>query len=61
MSPREKRENNEIIIINGEVYVKEIFGREAMKTVNALNQAGKTINLMQTTLMRKNEGKRFYI
>lgn len=63
MSPNKskERENLEIIKIGGEVYIRAIFGREAMKTVRDLDPTGKNVSLMQTTLMRKNEGKRFYI
>jgi len=63
MSPNKskERETLEIIKIGGEVYIRDIFGRDALKTVRALDPTGKNVSLMQTTLMRKNEGKRFYI
>jgi hypothetical protein len=62
MSPNKskERENLEIIKIGGEVYIRDIFGRDALKTVRDLDPTGKNVSLMQTTLMRKNEGKRFY-
>ncbi len=61
MSPALKRENFEIIKIGGDVYTRELFGKDALKIVKELDPTGKNIYLMQTTLMRKTEGKRFYI
>jgi|GEM_PF-2223014 len=55
------RNNLEVIRVNGSTYVRELFGRDAMKAVKELDSTGKFINVMQTTLMRKTEGKRFYI
>jgi hypothetical protein len=63
MTPAHKNKNyksKEVVKVNGAVYIREPFGREALKTINELEPAGKTINVMQTVLMRKNEGKRFY-
>ena len=54
-------ENMEVIRVGGTVYIKEPFGAQALKTVREMDPAGKSINVMQTTLMRKNEGRRFYI
>ena len=53
-------ENMEVIRVGGTVYIKEPFGAQALKTVRDMDPAGKSINIMQTTLMRKTEGKRFY-
>lgn len=64
MSPalqNREMENMEVIRVGGTTYIKEPFGREALKTVRELNPSGKFIDVMQTTLMRKQEGKRFYI
>jgi len=63
MSPQEnkKYDSMEVIRIGGHVYFREPFGSKAIKTIEELNTVGKNIDHMQTVLMRKNEGKRFYI
>lgn len=63
MSPKEnkKYDNMEVIRIGGRVYFREPFGSKAVRAIEELNTVGKNIDLMQTVLMRKNEGKRFYI
>ncbi len=63
MTPRTQQElaNMEVIRINGKTYMKEPFGPQAFKIVDDMDTAGKFVDTMQTTLMRKQEGKRFYI
>jgi len=64
MSPSKKDRdygNMEVIRVGGQVTIREPFGRDAAKLVRELAPTGKNINLMQTTVMRKGEGKRFYI
>ena len=51
----------EVIRIGGKTYLKEPFGPNAYKTVEDLDPSGKLIDVMQTTLLRKTEGKKFYI
>jgi len=58
---KEKRKHMEIISIGRQVYFRAPFGKDALKVVRELDPSGKFIDVMQTTLMRKNEGKRFYI
>ena len=54
-------QNMEIIRVGGETHIRELFGRKALKLAKESDPAGKFIDVMQTTLMKKNEGKRFYI
>lgn len=64
MTPAEQNRdygNMEVIRIGGTTYVKEPFGPKALKAVEDLDPAGKFIDVLQTTLMRKAEAKRFYI
>ena len=62
MTPRDQKEYSkmEVIRVGGQVYFREPFGGKAAEIVEEQNTVGKNINVMQTVLMRKNEGKRFY-
>ena len=62
MAPRTNEEmaNMEIIRINGKTYMKEPFGPNSYGIVEEMNTAGKTVDIWQTTLLRKPEPKRFY-
>jgi hypothetical protein len=53
-------ENMEIIRVGGTTYIKEPFGRDALRRARETNSCGKFIDVMQSTLLRKTEAKRFY-